>query len=273
MRRCTVLGASGYIGRHLAERLRSQGWDCRTPSRHDPAVWHEELGVVFYCVGLTSDFRSRPLDTVQAHVGLLHDVLKQARFERLVYLSSTRVYLGAEDTAEDQALRTDAQNPDDLYKLSKLMGESLVLHGGRPGVVARLSNVVGGQGGNPDSFIYSLVAEARQGHILLRTDPESAKDYVHVDDVTLALSQLADGGTHKLYNLAGGAQITHRQWVERLSALTGCTWAVAPAAPRLIQSPIQIDRLSHERGYVPRSRATLLQSALDAALSFSPLSH
>jgi len=273
MRRCTVLGASGYIGRHLAERLRSQGWDCRTPARHDPAVWHEDLGVVFYCVGLTSDFRSRPLDTVQAHVGLLHDVLKQAHFERLVYLSSTRVYLGAENTAEDQALRAHSQDPDDLYKLSKLMGESLVLHAGRPGVVARLSNVVGGQGGNTDSFIYSLVAEARQGHILLRTDPESAKDYVHVDDVTLALSQLADGGSHSLYNLAGGAQITHRQWVERLATLTGSTWAVAPAAPHLVQPRIQIDRLSHEWGYAPRSPAILLQSALDAALSFSPLSH
>lgn len=260
MSHCTVLGGSGYIGSHLVSHLRRQGWDCRVPARGDESYLAHDLGVVFYCVGLTADFRTRPLETVEAHVGLLQRVLLQGRFERLVYLSSTRVYMGAADTAEDQVLSAQPGNADDLYKLSKLMGESLALHSGRPCVVARLSNVVGGANGNPDSFLYSLLHDARKGHIILRSDPRTAKDYVHIAAVVQLLQRLSQGSLDRIYNVASGVQLTHGQWLTCIKAKTNCTVTTVADAASVLNLPIQTKRIIAEFGFTSPTEDDLLSS-------------
>jgi nucleoside-diphosphate-sugar epimerase len=263
MSRCTVLGGSGYIGGHLVAHLQRQGWDCRVPARGDESYLTHDLGVVFYCVGLTADFRTRPLETVEAHVSLLQRVLRQGRFERLVYLSSTRVYLGAADTGEDQALCAQPGNPDDLYKLSKLMGESLALHSGRPCVVARLSNVVGGTNGNPDSFVYSLLRDARKGQVILLSDPRTAKDYVHIADVVQLLQRLSQGSQHRIYNIASGFQLTHSQWLTSIKAKTHCAVTAEVGVPTVTNEPIQINRIASEFGFMPQAAEGLLSSVFE----------
>jgi nucleoside-diphosphate-sugar epimerase len=242
----TVLGGSGYIGKHLADYLQQLGHACWVPKRDDPSIFQRSLGTVFYCIGLTADFRSRPFDTVDAHVGVLSKVLEHGRFDQLIYLSSTRVYLGASDTYEDQTLAINIQDPDDLYKLSKLMGESLVLQSGRPCKVVRLSNVVGGERVSSDNFVGSLWRDARSGNILLRTDPLSAKDYVHIDDVVELLVLVAYQGKQRVYNLASGVQTTHAQWLDRICTATGRTWSVLRDAPLQQFLPIRVTRLHTE---------------------------
>lgn len=251
--KATVLGGAGYIGQHLATYLNQHGWMCATPTREDESIFKADLGIAFYCVGLTADFRSRPLDTVQAHVGLLQRLISEARFDKLIYLSSTRVYLGADDTHEDQSLRVLPGDPDDLYKLSKLMGESLTLHGGRPGVVVRLSNVVGGLVGNPDSFVYSLLREARQGHITLRSDPQTAKDYIHIDDVVGLLQCLARNSRYQTYNVASGVQLTHTEWLQRIAQITGCEYSFSHGSASPVYLPIRVDRICSEFGFRPKA--------------------
>ena len=77
----TVLGASGYIGSRLVAHLQAQGHTVWAPTRGDTEVFARPLGHVIYCVGLTADFRTRPFDTVDAHVGLLAEVLRRAQFD------------------------------------------------------------------------------------------------------------------------------------------------------------------------------------------------
>jgi len=253
VKQCTVLGGQGYIGRHLVQHLLAQGWTCHVPKRGDETYLLGELGTVFYCVGLTADFRTRPMDTVEAHVGLLQRVLREAHFERLVYLSSTRVYLAAANTDEDQALHVLPQDPDDIYKLSKLMGESLALNSGRPCVVARLSNVVGGNAGNAESFVYSLLKDAYQGRVVLRSDPQTAKDYIHIDDVVGLLQRVAQGSKQRIYNFASGVQVTHAQWLQRIVQATGCEYEVVPSAPHHAYMPIHVERIRDEFDFQPRA--------------------
>lgn len=250
MSRFTVLGARGYIGRNLVAHLQRSDVTCWAPERGDVALFERELGTVYYCVGLTADFRTRPFDTVDAHVGLLREVLQRGRFEQLIYLSSTRVYLGADGTDEEQPLVVRAQDADDLYKLSKLMGESLALHSGRNCKVVRLSNVVGGADGNTESFIYSLLREAKSGHIVLRSHPDTAKDYIHIDDVVTLLPQIASRGQQLIYNLASGLQTSHLQWLELLAASTGCSWTVVQDAPLHRHARIDNSRIVSEFPWV-----------------------
>lgn len=255
----TVLGASGVIGRRLVAQLRARGETVHAPGRDDPKLYERPLGHVIYAIGLTADFRQRPYDTVQAHVSLLAEVLRRADFESLLYLSSTRVYGRADSGCEEARLTVQAQDPSDLYNLSKLMGESLCLHGGRANVrVARLSNVVGSDDVDSANFVPSLQRDARIGKIVLQTALDSAKDYIHLDDVVELLPRIAVQGRERIYNVASGVQITHAQWVERLAALTGCTVNVAPEAPTVLFAPIDTQRIRAEFNYQPRSALSVL---------------
>lgn len=254
MTQCTVLGASGYIGRHLVAHLRAQGHSVWAPERGDESVFSRDLGHVFYCIGLTGNFRARPFDTMQAHVGYLSEVLRRAQFESLLYLSSTRVYLEAGRTDEGAPLTVQPQDSSYLYNLSKLAGEALCHACGHAQVrVARLSNVVGpGMDARSGNLVADLLHKARQGHIVLRTAPESAKDYVHVDDVVDWLARIAFQGRAPVYNLASGRQTTHAQWLEGLEAAFGCTTEVVPGAPQQSFPAIDVSRLVSEFGVATR---------------------
>lgn len=254
MSQFTVLGASGYIGSRLVERLRADGHAVWAPERGDGSILTRPLGHVLYCVGLTGNFRSRPFDTVQAHVGLLAELLQHARFDSLLYLSSTRVYQGAERTDEDAPLTVLPGNPSYLYNLTKLAGESLCRCSGRAGVrVARLSNVVGA-GMDPASgnLIATLLQDSRAGHVLLQSAPESAKDYIHIEDVLDLLPRIAVEGQASTYNVASGNQTSHAQWLQWLSASTGCSHAVQSDVQLQTFAPIDVSRLKTEFGFAAR---------------------
>ncbi|MCW5257344.1 SDR family oxidoreductase [Verminephrobacter aporrectodeae subsp. tuberculatae] len=262
MTRFTVFGASGYIGSRLAAHLRAQGHGVWAPARGDAGPWTRPLHHVLYCAGLTADFRTRPFDTVDAHVGLLAKVLRSARFASLLYLSSTRVYLGAARTDEDAPLTVLPGDPSYLYNLSKLTGEALCHASARTGVrVARLSNVVGpAMQAGPDSLVADLLRQARQGHVLLRSDPRSAKDYVHIADLLDWLPRIALAGRAPVYNVASGVQTTHAQWIAWLQERTGCSVQWPEDAPRQSFAPIAVQRLQAEWGVQPRPLFAALDS-------------
>lgn len=251
----TVLGASGYIGSRLVAHLQAQGHAVWAPARGDAEVFVRPLGHVMYCVGLTADFRSRPFDTVQAHVGLLADVLRRAQFDSLLYLSSTRVYMGATATNEDASLTVVPGDPSCLYNLTKLTGESLCHASGRAGVrVARLSNVVGpGMDAASGNLVADLLHQARHGKVTLRSDPRSAKDYIHVADVLDWLPRITLQGRSTVYNVASGRQTTHAQWLEWLGAHYASRIEIQKNAPLQSFPPINITRLASEFAVAART--------------------
>ncbi len=261
----TVLGSSGFIGSHLARRLRGSGAECFTPGRDDPAIFEQPLGHVFFCIGLTADFRGRPYETVEAHVCRLLDVLRKASFESLLYLSSTRLYAGSNATKEEMTLRIDPADADSLYDISKIAGESLCHARGGGGVrVARLSNVCGV---NPSSemFFDSVLRDAvAKGKVVLRTAPDSAKDYIMIDDAVEALIRIAGGGRSRVYNVASGRNVTHAELLQGLRRVTGCEVEWTPGAARTVFPPISIDRLRDEFGMTPASPADHLDALVAA---------
>ncbi|HYB10587.1 MAG TPA: NAD(P)-dependent oxidoreductase [Alphaproteobacteria bacterium] len=248
----TILGGSGFIGSRLAMELRASGEEVFAPGRDDGAYLSRELGHVIYCVGVTSDFHSRPLDTVDAHVAALMPLLRCGRFESLLYLSSTRVYRGCADGREDAILSLRVEASDDLYNTSKLMGEAICLASGRPSMrVVRLSNVYG-EGMSRKTFLASILRDAVEtGLMHLNTTPDSRKDYLSLDDLTPLLPRIAAAGRHRIYNVASGSNVTNGELAQRISHLTGCRIGIAANARSSVFPQISIDRAQREFGFAP----------------------
>lgn len=251
----TVLGASGFVGGALVHHLRQQGHVVRAVGRHDHGdglPLDEPLGHAIYAIGVTADFRSRPFDTMEAHVAQVTKLLRQGTFTSLTYLSSTRVYEGNQRTDEDVAISVNPSSPSALYNISKVAGESICLNSGHPAVrIVRLSNVIGGDA-RQDSFLDQLLREGMQSSaIALRSHPDSAKDYIALDDALGLIAAISERGRHSIYNVASGAQTSHRQVLATIARQTDWSITVDEAAGRTDFPPIDVSRITSEFGFVP----------------------
>ena len=249
----TILGPSGFIGGHLVTALRQQGHHVYAPPRDEPEIFSRDLGHVVYAVGVTADFANRPFDTVEAHVCFLRRVLQGCTFQSLLYLSSTRIYARALNGGEEQRFSVDPADPDDLYNLSKLMGESLCWATGRDTVrIARLSNVYGGTF-RSHTFLNDVLRQALgEGRVRLRTAATSTRDYVSITDVTSVLPRIAQSGKSRVYNVASGRNVTHGELIAGLSGLLPLTADFDEQAPPVVFPPISIDRAREEFGFAPK---------------------
>jgi len=268
----SVFGAQGFVGRHLGAHLREQGYTVRALGRGDQSWRGAELGHVFYCIGLTADFRSRPFDTIDAHVCALSELLRAARFTSFVYLSSTRVYARAATTDEAALCPVQPAAPDDLYNISKLMGEAACLGSGLANVrVARLSNVFGEDPAS-SNFLTSVLREAVETKAVhLETSLYSEKDYVWIGDVVQALRAIATGGSEPITNIAFGSNTMHREIMDAVSKATGARVDVAPNAPITRFPPIATERLDRLTG-TARTPLVPMIGALAGAFTGRPAS-
>ncbi len=249
----TVLGGSGFIGSHLLKRLGELKVECLAPRRGEE-LSGRNLGDVVYCIGLTSDFRSRPFDAVDAHVCQLLKFLRDCEFDSLLYLSSSRLYeADLAVVSEEDPSRFNSLNPSHLYNLSKAMGESLAFASSKKTRVVRISNVYGDDF-ESNNFLSSIVSDAvSKGSVMVQTAADSEKDYISIDDVVDGLIKVATGGRERLYNLASGINVAHGQLTKKLSEHTGCAIEFAPDAPTTRFPVINIDRMRTEFGFEPAS--------------------
>jgi len=207
MAEVTILGGRGFVGSRLRAALERKGADLFVPAKGDPELFERDLGVVYYCAGLTADYAARPFDTIEAHATLVAALARSATFSRLIYTSSTRLYDTATSTVMDEEapLLFRPSQPRQIYDLSKALGENIVLTqtAGR-GSVARLSNVFDWQEGSPGFLSEWLIAAGRARDLQLESSPHIARDYIHVDDVVSALLAMAAAPEPGIVNVASG---------------------------------------------------------------------
>jgi len=112
MKRYTVFGGRGFIGSEIVSMLEAAGQDVWVPPRDDESVFDTDLGIVIYSAG-QGDCKNAPLGVFDANCRLLADLLARGKFERLLYVSSTRVYMNQDSAAEGDDLKvcSDDQRP------------------------------------------------------------------------------------------------------------------------------------------------------------------
>lgn len=252
MTRFTILGAGGFIGGALVAHLRAGEHEVLPVGRDGLdgfLAGRFPAGHVIDCIGLTGDFRTRPLDTAEAHVGVVARALARGGMASFLLLSSTRLYARSDSTREDAEIPIRPEAQGDLYAITKLAGEALCLSDPRPEIrVVRLSNVYGPSMGT-DCFLGQVIAEGRAtGAVALRQGLLSCKDYISIDDAVALLGRIAEGGRERLYNVASGTNTTH----DAIAAVLArrLSWRVGAVEDAAVQRfpRIDISRARNEFG-------------------------
>jgi nucleoside-diphosphate-sugar epimerase len=241
--RALVTGAGGFVGRHLADRLRADGWDVVGLTRADVdladpaaatvAVRAAEPDVVF---SLAAARRKATPEERAATVAVntspwLVDALPD-RCRAVVRLGSSTEYAAApHPLAEDAAL-----HPRGFFGATKAAG-SLLLQAaaaerGVRAVVLRAFQVYG-PGDHPGRLVPTVLTAARTGATVPLPSRVSRRDWVWVGDVVdacvcAALADELPGGT--VLNIGTGVQTATEELVATAERVTGRPIATAPGA-------------------------------------------
>jgi nucleoside-diphosphate-sugar epimerase len=246
----TIFGSSGFVGKHLTNYIKNLGHECFCPDRNLSLKKGDSLGHIIYCIGLTSDFRDRPLDTIEAHVCLLAKTLSLYSFESFLYLSSTRIYQRNISGSESSNLIINPNDFSDLYNISKVMGESICLSFPNKKVrIARLSNVIGDDF-NSGNFLYSIILEAvKTNEIHLHQSPDVERDYIGLDCIVDLLVKIAINGKERIYNLASGFNISNREVVTKIASILKCGVFYEKETAGFSAPIIKIEKIEGEFAY------------------------
>jgi len=240
--RALVTGASGFIGSHLVQDLIRHGWQVRVLSHNrtpdwprecevirgditDPTSLQEPMRQVHTVFHLAAALGAAQLDRrgfARVNVDGTANLLSAAREHgaaRFIHFSSAGVLgrVEPEKTAdEDTACR-----PQDIYDLTKLEAERLVLEEAEdgPSVIVVRPGWVYGPG---DRRTFKLIGAIARRRFLLVTRGLAWQTPVHIDDLiqgTLLCAEKASAGS--LYHLAGPETLTVREIVDTIANAAG----------------------------------------------------
>lgn len=238
-----VTGASGFLGRRLAEMLRARGEALRLLARDSSTLDFRGsdgceivrgsladaeilaramrgIRIVYNCAGLSSDwgrwadFRAANIDGVG---NLLSAARKSGSVERFVHVSTTDIYGYPKDPCDESYGFHDVGLP---YNRSKGLGDRLALDfhrtTGLPVTVVRPATIFGPRS---KDWVVELSRLLIAGHALTIAGGHSPAGLVYVDDVVRAMIGLAEmpGAAGEAYNVVDPGVVTWRVYFDALA--------------------------------------------------------
>lgn len=241
-----ITGAGGFVGARLAEHLVESGVRTELMIRPGSDPWrlerlrgHAEIhevdlrdsdGVAATLTSARADaifhlattgaysWQNEPRPILETNLfGILNLLETGARvgFDAFVHAGSSSEY-GFKDHAPGE---DEAPAPNSFYAVAKasatMLGRHLAEQDGLNVTTLRLSSVYG-PWEEPRRLVPTLIAHGLRGSLPALVAPETARDFVHVDDVCDAFVMVASRQrpSSRIYNIGSGHETTIRELVE-----------------------------------------------------------
>jgi len=165
-----------------------------------------------------------------------------------VYISTDYVFDGSK---ADPYTEEDPPNPINVYGVSKLAGERLVLQTCADALVVRVASLYGGQGarGKGTNFVLSILDRARRGESL-RVVNDIRMSPTYTVDAARAIVELLRRGATGIFHVVNEGSCTWYEFAQKALALAGLEVHVEPvphtAYPMKARRPLN-SALSTER--------------------------
>lgn len=237
MKRILILGGSGFVGRHLRQRLAADGLAVTIPTRQTlPSSAPAEPGVRWVQANVLDPHQLNDLvrghDTVINLLAILHG--NAAAFEQLHVefpkaLATCCAAWGVQHLIHVSAIGADSRGPS-MYQRSKGRGEEALQRiqgeSGLPISVLRPSVIFG----EDDQFLNMFARLQRLAPFMPLAGASTRFQPVWVDDVAQALARLATGPrpTYRLMEACGPQTFTLAELVRHAGRWAGCQRPVMP---------------------------------------------
>jgi UDP-glucose 4-epimerase len=235
-----VLGGSGFLGSHVADKLSAAGYRVRIFD-HRPSPWIRsdqemilgnllnqnevndavEGAEVVYNFAALADLNeglSKPLETIRINVlGNVHvmEACRQYDVKRFVYASTVYVY--SRDGGFYRCSKQASEHYVEEYHKAYGLNYTILRYGSIYGPRADASN-----------GMYRIVKKAIETGLLeYEGSPDSLREYIHVEDAALAsVAVLSDGFRNQSVVLTGQEPMRVLDMLEMLAEILGLRNAV-----------------------------------------------
>jgi nucleoside-diphosphate-sugar epimerase len=218
MNKISVYGSTGFIGEAFCNLYPDEVFKIPRDSR--PPVTKD----ILYFISTTTNYNvyeDLNID-INTNLNVLMDVLQYCKDKDIVFNYVSAGFVYGPDIID--AKETDNPDPRGFYSITKRTAEQLLISFcntfGVKYRIMRLANLYGtdktvSPKKNVLGYMVSLMRQNKD--ITLYDNGEVLRDYMHVDDVCIALKLIMDkGNTNEIYNIASGNPIQFRTIIEKL---------------------------------------------------------
>ena len=236
-----MTGATGFVGWHVAKKLKERGWDVRALSRSGAVAeldvetvggdLRDGESLAKACVGcshvfhVAADYRlwtAKPGEMYEANVEGTRKLLQAARgAERIVYCSTVGAVGMRKDLIADEASPVSIADMKGHYKRSKYLAEQVARDAaaeGLPVMIVNPTTPVGDHDFKPTPT-GKVIVDFLEGRIPAYID--TGLNYVDVDDVAEGHVLAAEQGRVGERYILGSENLTLKQMLDKLAAVSG----------------------------------------------------
>lgn len=299
MTKIAVIGANGFIGRHLVPRLlkikdiqlqtfgRQSQSDLPNYNKYD--VFSDSLSTelsetefIYYLISETIPATSWNMPVFEIEKNLLPflkllGTLKNPHRKKIIFLSSGGTVYGPTNGKVNELAPTRPFSP---YGITKLSMENFLeyyrVNNGLNYNVFRISNVYGeGQNtqkglGIINTFLEHIITD---GKLTVYGDGSATRNYIYIDDVCEILAHSINNNDSEIFNLSSNTTLDIRDLIELMRTVISSSFEVIFKQARLSDNSfIDLDN-SKLLKYFPEFRFTPIESGIKKTYDYLKMHH